>query len=421
MFETIKQVVLTSGLWNNGRAQSHHFVLSPSVYKVSEEKRSKLEAIGIALHDCMAGLGRIAAIAMNPKIGTSNTWKMVAKALYTGVPTIYRDIMTQNPSKTPGICKVDFMESLDGSFRIAEIDGHNKHGLGYSTLARRICQTVKPEALMFPGVAAYIFKEISDRGHTSATLLYSDQERFYLPEFQILQNELAKKYLVDLKVVMESDFDVNGNQNRLFVDFPFMYRKQELNTLLANRYQNGEIDFIIPPKPFLGSKVVLALIRNDTGDVELEGILRSQIPLASLNLLREHIPETYLVHKYGKKKNWMSLIDGLRFVLKESVSSGMKGVVFSDDANFEAIMKRACDSYYRFVLQEEVDNRSTDFQYYGDNGELLAKDDWFMRVTVHYALRSVADVVVTATRNKRVHGGKGCLQLGAIKMNPMMW
>ena len=165
MFETIKQVVLTSGLWNNGRAQSHHFVLSPSVYKVSEDKRSKLEAIGIALHDCMAGLGRIWAIAMNPKIGTSNTWKMLAKALYTGVPAIYRDIMTLNPSKTPGICKVDFMESsFGGSFRIAEIDGHNKHGLGYSTLARRICQIVKPEALMFPGVAPTSSKRSATAG-----------------------------------------------------------------------------------------------------------------------------------------------------------------------------------------------------------------------------------------------------------------
>ena len=79
---------------------------------------------------------------------------MIVKVLHTGVPAIYHDIMLLNPSSAPSICKVDIMESESGEFRIAEIDGHNKHGLGYSTLAARIRHAVMPDAKAFPGVAA---------------------------------------------------------------------------------------------------------------------------------------------------------------------------------------------------------------------------------------------------------------------------
>ncbi len=263
-YEQIRQVVLDSGLWNSGRTKSHGFVLSPSVYEVTHEKRAELEAIGAALSDCLAGLGRIAAIAFNPILGYSRTWGMIMKAMHTGVPTIYHDIMLLHPSRAPTICKVDFMESESGEFRIAEIDAHNKHGLGYSTLAARIRRAVMPEAEAFPGVASTLAQEVKRRGKTDVVLLYADQERFYLPEFRILQTELAT-HGVEVVVVAESDVRLeggiavvrgDGKDNNLFVDLPFLYHNRALNALLAARYRAGEIDFLIPPKPFLGSKAL---------------------------------------------------------------------------------------------------------------------------------------------------------------------
>lgn len=421
MYEQVRRVVLDSGLWDQGRESSHGFVLSPSVYEVSQEKRDELEAIGAALHDCLAGLGRIAAIAFNPKLGHGVTWGMITKALHTGVPATYHDIMLLNPSSAPSICKVDIMESADGNYRIAEIDGHNKHGLGYSTLTARIRRVVLPEARAFPGIAATLAQEIKRRGESSVILLWADQERFYLPEFRILQTELAT-HGVEVILVAESDvrvengkanIDGNNNDHKLFVDLPFLYHNSTLNALLAARYRNGEIDFLIPPKPFLGSKAILALLRNDIGNEELEAILKSQIRPASLELLRRYIPKTYLVHKRVKEEYWRSKCSGARFVLKESISSGMKGTVFTDEPHFNVIMKRACDSYYRFILQEEVTNRSRSFHYFADGG-CLRQGEWFMRVTVHYAVRRVADIVITARQDKKVHGALDCLQLGAI-------
>ena len=40
--------------------------------------------------------------------------------------------------------------------------------------------------------------------------------------------------------------------------------------------------------------------------------------------------------------------------------------------------------------------------------------EWFMRITVHFAQRQVADVIVTARQDKKVHGAKDCIQLGTI-------
>ncbi|MBI5230488.1 MAG: hypothetical protein HY981_04285 [Candidatus Magasanikbacteria bacterium] len=421
MYEQVRQVVHDSGLWDNGRESSHGFILSPSVYEVSQEKRDELEAIGVALHDCLAGLGRIATIAFTPSLYHSTTWGMIAKVLGIGVPEIYHDIMLLNPSSALSICKVDLMESEDGNFRIAEIDGHNKHGLGYSTLAARIRKTVMPDAKVFPGVAAALAKEIERRGEKSVVLLYADQERFYLPEFCILKSELAT-HGIDVMVVAESDVRVesekaimcpDGKDYKLFVDLPFLYHNRTLNAWLAARYRAGEIAFLIPPKPFLGSKAILALLRNDTGDEQLEAILKSQIRPTSLNLLRQYIPETYLVHKREREEYWLGKCDSKRFVLKESISSGMKGVIFTDDPHFGKIMKCASDSFFRFILQGEVINRSWSFQHFTNRG-YLQQGEWFVRVTVHYAIRHVADVVITARQDKKVHGAPDCLQLGSV-------
>lgn len=422
MFEQIKDVVRDSRLWDNGRMQSHGFTLSPSVYEISQEKRTELEDLGKALHDCLSGMGRIATIACNPTLCHGATWGMIAKVVRTDVPALYHDIMLHRPGSSPSICKVDLLESEDGEYRIAEIDGHNKHGLGYSALAARIRRALAPTAVAFPGVASLIAKEVLRRGKDSAILLYADQERFYAPEFRILQAEIAT-HGIDMPVVAERDVCVgNGRMiangvgdisDRLFVDLPFLYHHDSLNALLAERYRNGEIDFLIPPKPFLGSKAVLALLRNSGDDENLEAILRSHIGASSLDLLRRFTPKTFLV---GRRMNGVGAqltANGNRFVLKESISSGMKGTMFQDDAAFTHTLERASGSLYRAILQEEVVNRPRTFLSFAADGS-VREDTWYTRVTVHYAVRRVADVTVTARTDKKVHGAPDCLQLGSV-------
>jgi hypothetical protein len=143
-------------------------------------------------------------------------------------------------------------------------------------------------------------------------------------------------------------------------------------------------------------------------------ILRAHIPPRSLEMLRSHIPETYLVSKQRPLSYWESVCQRGKFVLKESISSGMKGTAFTEDGDFSAMLRDAGDSFYRFVLQREVVNASQRFQYFGEQNGDVFEDDWYMRVTVHYSVRRIADITVTARRDKKAHGAKDCLQLGTV-------
>jgi hypothetical protein len=44
----------------------------------------------------------------------------------------------------------------------------------------------------------------------------------------------------------------------------------------------------------------------------------------------------------------------------------------------------------------------------------LGHGEWFVRVTVHYFVGGIADIIVTARRDKKVHGALDCLQLGLV-------
>jgi hypothetical protein len=107
-----------------------------------------------------------------------------------------------------------------------------------------------------------------------------------------------------------------------------------------------------------------------------------------------------------------------KYVLKESISSGMKGIFFSDEDGFEEVLSRASATKANWILQEEVVNRPQRFSWFengaGREAELQTADDWLMRVTVHYVNRKLADGIVTARRNRAVHGATDCLQLGVI-------
>ena len=419
--KAIEQVVLDSGLWGPGRSPNYQFLLSPDLYQVTETRRQELEALACALHDCLSGMGRLAAIAFDPRLGQGPAWGKLSRAFRTGVPAFYEGLQHLNPSRVPAICKVDFLEGTDGKFYIVEIDSHNKHGMGYSTLFRRMRQVVGPDHISFPGVVTAIVAELARRNTKSLTLIYADQERFYLPEFQIFQEELSKRG-IRLFLAAESEVRVvDGGlafggekvEAKTFVDLPSMYRNPALVEYLASGYRSGEIDFLIPPKPFLGAKSGLAILRNEDADPVLEGVLCSQIRGDSLALVRQYIPRTYLVGKERKPEYWRGLMNGTRFVLKESISSGMKGTVFSDDLGFYHRFQKACASPGKFVLQEEIENRFQPFRYFDEDGKLL-ESEWCLRVTVHFVMRAVADVFVTGRRSKRIQGATDSVFLGSV-------
>lgn len=416
----IERVLVASGLWRADRRYTHGYILSPNLYEVDSVKLLQVERLGVHLYSCLAGLGRLAAISLDPKVASSRTWQMIGRVLCTGVPQVYRDIQIKEPGTVPVLCKVDLMQSQDGNYYIAEIDGHNKHGMGYMALHHRMLKELCPDAQTLQGVVSVISQYLSVLGESKLCLLYSHKERFYLSDFEILRDNLALEG-IELVVVDEIDVDISGFELstrsgpidcKVYVDLPFLDKKAELAKVLADLYRAGKVKFLLPPKPFLSSKAVLALLRNDFGDSDLEAILRSQISAVSLGVIRSFIPQTFLISPVWKEECWNELAEQ-GFVLKEAISSGMKGTLFQEDEKFNKVLSEALRSPYRFVLQKEVTNAEMRFQYFGDDGALL-EDVWFARIIVHFAGRKIADMELTARKDKRVHGAKDCLQLGTI-------
>lgn len=417
MYGVLTAIISEAGIWDGARKESHAFLLSPSVYKITRIQQEGLVELGYALYDCLAGLSHIAVIAYDPTLIYRGAWIHIRKVFSSGVPSIYQHMQGMNIKHIPQLLKVDLMVDQAGNFRIAEIDGHNKHGLGYSTLAMRLRYACYPNAAALPGVVKTLAKEVTRSGHEAITLLYADQERFYVPEFDIAKQEFEKHNVV-CRIISEMDADEAFLQQGLFLDLPFLYRRNELYDIIVPAYKSGSVEFIIPPKPFFGAKGILALLRNDGKDDHIEAILRTFIKDHSLNFVRQYIPETLLVGKQAESiDSIQTRVLHKRYVLKESISSGMKGTIFFDDEKFCPTLARACKTNMNWILQEEVVNQPQTFSWYEDNTGfpvLQTAQNWFMRVTAHYVRRQLVDMTVTARRDKAVHGAKDSLQIGTI-------
>ncbi len=417
MYQTISQVVTQSGLWDGTRRQSHAFLLSPSVFAITHTQHQELNGLGVALFDCLLGLSHIAVIAYDPKVNYDGAWRFARRVFSAGVPHAYVPLQAANFKHIPRLLKVDVMVDNQGNFKIAEIDGHNKHGLGYATLVKRIREAIYPKANALPGTVSLLAQEIRRLGHEHITIFYGDQERFYIPEFEIAADEL-RKHSIHCSVISEMEAKEESLIQGLFLDLPFLYRKKELYDYIIPAYQEGAVQFIIPPKPFLGSKGTLALLRNDSHNEHLEAILCSFIKRSSLETIRRYTPEILLIGRHAERiEATEQRMKEKRYVLKESISSGMKGTIFSDDPSFEKVLARACKAHANWIIQKEVTNMPQELSWYEtDNNKVALKtsQDWFMRVTLQYVNRQLGDIVVTACRNKAVHGAKNCIQIGSV-------
>ncbi|MBP6931281.1 MAG: hypothetical protein KBD48_02430 [Candidatus Pacebacteria bacterium] len=415
MKKSLMNAISESGIWNGSREQSHAFLLSPSVYSITSAQKKELEDLGFAIFDCLRGISQIAVVSAMPNFGYQNSWATLRNIFGTGVPKMYHELQGMHPSRIPQLVKLDLMLDQEGQFKIAEIDGHNKHGIGYSTLGKMLKEATHPLSTSLPGVVKSLSKEIIRQKHSSLNFFYADQERFYIPEFEIAQKEFSK-HGIECKLFSETEATDADMQSGLFLDLPFLYRKPSLYSKLIQSYKDGNVSFVIPPKPFLGSKGLLAILRNDTHDDHIESILKSFMSSESLNLLRSYIPETYIVGKQGlDAKSINEKTNFKRYVLKEAISSGMKGTLFSGTPEFESTLGEACGSKMNWILQEEVSNSDQSFSFYEHGSEdLQTAHNWNMRVTVQYVQRQLADIIVTARRDKAVHGAKDCIQLGSI-------
>jgi hypothetical protein len=377
VFEQIRQVVLSSGVWNGKQAETHKFVLTPSVYELSVARAAELRALTHAIAVALKEIDQLMVVQVHP-------------ALRAHIPTIDLDLLDVEPGVGPGIFKFDVIEGVDGRWYVPEIDTRVIQNWGVGILTERIRQVVMPCAEAISDMVGGVAREFHRMGGDGTLyLIYPDVERFYKPYFLVVKAVLAE-FNIQLEVIHENRGEQAAREGKFFVDLPLCRFNHEVGVVLARRYRAGEVRFLVPPKSHLGSKNVLSL-------------------LYGAGKLEPYLPESRLVYD---EKTWEGV--GTQFILKEVISGGSKGLTFGDTAEFAARAQQARREPYRFMLQREIQTLARTLPYFGPEGD-LREGIFAVRLIVHAnGAGEVFDVQATACQNTRIiHGGKDALMFGA--------
>ena len=410
MFEQVKKVVLDSAIWSGKQTETHKFVLTPAIFKFARDQYVELLRLVEIICEALKGVDSMAMTAAQPGCDDRG-WGIVRDALRTQVPKLDLDLLDVGSNVGAGIFKFDIIEGADGRFYVPEIDTRVVQNWGVGILTERMRFVVAPEAQAISNMAQGVVAEFRRQGGTNDDILYliyPDVERFYKPYFMLLKAAVAELG-IQVEILHENRGLQVATEGGFFVDLPFCKLNQKVAETLARRYRNGQVKFLVPPKGHLGSKNVLGLISNASGDDALEEILRAYIPAETLTLLRRYFPESRLVHSAS---SWNGV--GQRYLLKGVISGGSKEVTLGDAGEFAAKAEQARREPFRFILQKEIETRVRQLPYFGPQGELM-EDGFGVRLIVHVSsVGEIMDVSATACRNKRIiHGGKEALMFGA--------
>lgn len=412
MYQTMLEVVDASGIWNMGRRESHGFVLSPDSFIFSERQAAELGGFAASVGEVMRGVSNIMAIA-HGGLGQGRVWNEVSHTLNLDNP--WKQFGAFAPKQVPRIVKVDLVEEESGRLRVVEIDAMNCRAMGYCSLFRRISESVYPAAQRFPGIAVCLAKEITMRKTDRAVFLYGHTERFYRPEFEILVREMAQAGItvvladeVDVRI-LGTDLVICGQieHSRLFFNLPQIDRNAELRAWMELAAFEKRVEFLVPPKGFLGSKALLSVLRNDNGSTEIEAMLSSQISQKALSTVREMIPRSVLIGRGSVMPDF-----GGGTVLKRFVSSGMKGVVMSHDPAFHDTFADACRRG-GWIAQEMVVGRRREYRLFAESGDVI-REHRYARIVAYIIGGQVADAVATACSTPECHGGKTAVNVGVV-------
>ena len=386
--------------------EDHSFLISPDVYILSPSDQNQINNIGIFMPTVLHGADRL----MNE---VSPAHKINA-IINSGIPQVYQRIQREH-LQIPEIVKVDLIKDVDGRFWIMEVDSINKHGWGLTMLINKLRDIIMPNAHVPQSIAKILGQAILESGfyNNAVSLISASHEHFYLPEFKILSRELS--VLGVSMIILEEPISANDVRT-LSIDFPFLFRSsKEEATDIAKAYCSFKKGFLLPPKPFLGSKAIMSLVINREEQNEVQEIVRTYISDYALAGLSRYIPPTFLVNKRKGSgcPYWLEYAQGNRCVLKACLSSGARQVYFPESGDYWNMVQKACSSNSMYVLQHEIISKLHRIRYFNHSGDVV-EEDMYCRFTAYFSLNALVDLRVVARSNKRVHGSPDAVQMGVV-------
>lgn len=384
--------------------QRYGYVLSPSAYLLSPAQQAQLERLAVATHAAVRATNeRLCGIAAKKSPSTHEEGRLIGIA-NSASRSLLRPL--DGVREIPPIIKADLVQDPDGGFHIVEADVYNPRGLGFCAFIEGSFQEFSPSASyagrLNPG-PRYIgtwrtarLLEKAKRYGGPCYVVVSEFERFYENAF-VAFARLMKPFGVEVELVRERDLArdrgrIPGEGADLLIIPESLNTHPAVREDLLARYREGRLNLFFPPVAYLGSKALLPALRACEG-------------------MEEFIPPSALVgRRCGDPREAVDLARPA--VLKAAVSSGMKGVWFSDlDPDFGAALGKAEKlGKPTYILQEQVPQEPVPIAVFEDDGSRVVKD-YYLRVTAYVSEGGIIDAEVTGRPDRKVHGAPDCIMI----------
>lgn len=403
------------GFWKGiERKQRHSYVLTPHTFDLTPYMVKQLDEIGILVADYQNGLrGMYQHLTENvDNDPIAGMFRRVLKNAASGMEI-------QSSDRNVPICKVDVMVGADDRLYIAEIDTYNPRGIPFSIFLQDIQYQIDAanKQSLYPGTIPILLDFLD--GSDTWYWCYAHKERYYKPSFDILAQVLERDYgittkLIDLETHALKDSQLPSNAKFSIIPWGCHYDTEKRNVkFLEELYKRKPENFLYPPTPWTSSKGWLALVADPLQKKEFEFY---QQFFKQNSLFTKYIPETVLLTKRFMGDADLFQQQYTNVILKENVSSGMKGVLTAGDALFAQKIQEANKMKNpNWTLQRLLDQKTFSIPYYDEKGVEQEKD-WYLRICVYVAGDGrILDAEITARPEPDVHGAPDCLMTSCTK------
>lgn len=390
-----------SGYWGDAYLRKRHaYVLSPCAYVMDHSWAHWFDRVAKDLYQGLRNLNSYLCDLAAQKSHTHEEARFM-KLATPAARSLLRPI--DGVRDVPPVLKIDFVPDTFGVPYIAEVDAYNPRGLGYASLLDGSIPSgfrkYRQGGSRVLGDIASVFPKNVDEKQP-LHILVSEFERYYTTAFTIFAEELSRRER-PTKLLHESE--CREDAGRVASVHSLLMIPESMNTApvardeLLERYKSGDLQLFYPPVPYLGSKAFLPYLQTQKG-------------------LGEVIPKSVLVGRDGAHKEVVA--SGKPLMLKAVVSSGMKGVYFSDlDAAVFTQTLETAESMRKsaWIVQEQIPQSPLRVTIFDAQGKRVTKE-YYLRLTAYIDAYGLLDLGITGRPDRRVHGASDCIMLPVLFM-----
>lgn len=380
--------LLNIGLWDNEIDTKYGFNLSPYPFDIGNYK-TQFDEIGIEIVNFIQELNNIKFDPLNNLSKKESKIYRILKKAKNGYPFVQNNLV-------PPIIKVDIIVDENDNLQIVEIDGYNPRGFSYAIILNKIHEIKNNK------IELTLVNEVKKRNTNTLVWLYPSRERYYLRSMEIFSKILKKEYNINV-ILVNADIDKIPEIDCCYLIAPWGLSKTNevrMRDKVIELYELNPDKFIYPLQPWLNNKLLLAFPF-----------------LTEYKCLNKFIRETEGIKKFlpfttinpSDKK-----LESKTYILKQGVSSGHKGVIFSNSKKFSEIKRKVQEqNNIDFIFQEEIKQKNVPLDYY-QNGT-TEKGTFYCRFIAHYNQNGkLLNVDLTARNEPLVYGSTDSIQTTCI-------